>query len=175
MSFSRLASLGIRSFADVVPKYNDPLTTQDERNIILDNIRGLNSVDTISFHLPVFAVDNFDLVHQSSLALDRIDSKRATRPLLKILRHSPWWHSRMFVAATLMQLRDKRAIFPLIDVLETSPKTRGCATERRRRSLSSFTSGPITLFQPYFGLPAMRQPGFVGLLHLPLAMPMTLA
>jgi len=115
---SRLADLGIQSLDDVLPKYSDSQTTEEERNRIRENISGLNSVGSIPFHLSAFTVNDFDLVHQSSLALGYIGSKRATRPLLKILRQSQWWHSRMFAAAALMHLRDKRAIFRLIEVIE---------------------------------------------------------
>ena len=113
-----LSELRSQSLADVLPKYLHPGTSDDERDKILEIVAGLKPADIISFHLSVFVSNDFELVKRSSLALGCLGSKSTTRPLLKILRNSPSWQSRMFAAATLMELRDKRAVLPLIAVAE---------------------------------------------------------
>lgn len=95
-----------------------PGTSDDERDKILKIVAGLKPADIIPFHLAVFVSNDFELVKRSSLALGYLGSKSATRPLLKILRNSPSWQSRMFAAATLMELGDKWAVLPLIAVAE---------------------------------------------------------
>jgi HEAT repeat protein len=114
---SRLADLGIQSLSDVLPTYEDSRTTEDERQKIRENIRCLNFADSVPFCLSLLTASDFDLVRQSSLALAQIGSKRATRSLIRILRHSPLWHSRVFAAEALMHLRDERAILPLVAVV----------------------------------------------------------
>ncbi len=113
-----LSELRNQSLADVLSKYLHPGTSSDERDKILEIVAGWKPADGIPFHLSVFISNDFELVKRSSLALGYLGSKTATRPLLKILRHSPSWQSRMFAAATLMELRDKRAVLPLIAVAE---------------------------------------------------------
>jgi HEAT repeat protein len=113
-----LSELGSQVLANLLPKYLHPDTSDDERDKILEIVAGLKPANIIPFHLSVFVSNDFELVKRSSLALGYLRSKSATRPLLKILRNSPSWQSRMFAAATLMELRDKRAVLPLIAVAE---------------------------------------------------------
>ena len=129
---SELRRMGLHSI-DELPQVILDRSQPEERRLVGCYVAGAAMYrPAVRALLQVITQDNERLVWEAGVALSRIGSKRATRPLVNVIRYSEVEESRTAAIYAFFGIQDSRAVPTLINVLSDtsgSPRSRSVAAE----------------------------------------------